>query len=255
MNSLEEYMDLKIGVDTPFRFHCTQCGDCCINRDDIILTAKDLFFIAQKLGSTPQETAKQNCEVYIGNTSRIPIIRLAPKGLLRHCPFLKDNKCAVHDVKPTVCATFPIGRMIELSPNKCGDTSSEGSRIEYVFVNPSCGDHSETHTVREWLGRFGMDLEDPFFITWYETISELSMLLRKAEECTDIERMEKLRAAVFYYLYLDYDVTQDFYVQFQSNTTVFMNVLKMYLQEADADGQEVSTPSDSGEKEIMHTSL
>ena len=29
-----------------FRFHCTQCGDCCRNREDILLTPYDLFRIA-----------------------------------------------------------------------------------------------------------------------------------------------------------------------------------------------------------------
>ena len=33
----------KLAADDSFRFHCTQCGECCINREDILLTPLDLF--------------------------------------------------------------------------------------------------------------------------------------------------------------------------------------------------------------------
>ncbi len=32
MNAIEHN---KLTADDPFRFHCTQCGKCCINREDI----------------------------------------------------------------------------------------------------------------------------------------------------------------------------------------------------------------------------
>lgn len=45
-NRLKEIVDnfdsLKIGADEPFRFHCTMCGKCCINREDILLTPRDI---------------------------------------------------------------------------------------------------------------------------------------------------------------------------------------------------------------------
>ena len=40
MNAIEHN---KLTADDPFRFHCTQCGKCCINREDILLTPLDLF--------------------------------------------------------------------------------------------------------------------------------------------------------------------------------------------------------------------
>ena len=32
-----------VSSDDTFRFHCTQCGKCCTERDDILLTPRDLF--------------------------------------------------------------------------------------------------------------------------------------------------------------------------------------------------------------------
>ena len=39
----------KIGLDDSFQFHCTECGKCCINREDILLTPRDLFNAAKAL--------------------------------------------------------------------------------------------------------------------------------------------------------------------------------------------------------------
>ena len=40
VNSIEHN---KLTADDPFRFHCTQCGKCCINREDILLTPLNLL--------------------------------------------------------------------------------------------------------------------------------------------------------------------------------------------------------------------
>ena len=119
MNSIKELKEQlgyeEIGLDDTFTFHCTQCGKCCIHREDILLSPKDLFNIAKKFQITPAEALEQYCETYIGCNSRFPIVRLRPQGSVKRCPLLKDQKCLVHDVKPTVCAMFPIGRYLTLS--------------------------------------------------------------------------------------------------------------------------------------------
>lgn len=42
MNSIKELKEqlgyTEIGLDETFKFHCTQCGKCCIHRDDILLS-------------------------------------------------------------------------------------------------------------------------------------------------------------------------------------------------------------------------
>lgn len=40
---VDNFDSMKIGVDEPFRFHCTMCGKCCINREDILLTPRDIW--------------------------------------------------------------------------------------------------------------------------------------------------------------------------------------------------------------------
>lgn len=79
----------KLTADDPFRFHCTQCGKCCINREDILLTPLDLFRIANELKLSLKEFIDQYCELYIGPDSHFPIIRLKPRGSIKRCPLLK----------------------------------------------------------------------------------------------------------------------------------------------------------------------
>ena len=65
----ENINNMLIGVDDTFKFHCTQCGKCCINRDDILLNPKDLYKMSRELNITINELIKRYCDVYIGINS------------------------------------------------------------------------------------------------------------------------------------------------------------------------------------------
>ena len=220
-NIYDHFDSLKIGLDEQFKFNCTMCGKCCINREDILLNPKDLFNLAKELNMTPQQVAEIYCETYIGADSRFPIIRLKPKGSIKRCPLLKDRKCSVHKAKPTVCAMFPIGRCVaaELKQGaKNNDDRFPIGKIQYIFTNPQCGDSSKTHTVREWLQEFNLEPEDRFFIEWNLALIRYSMTLQKAERHFSPQTMDILWTAVFGLCYLHYDTTVDFMQQFIKNT-------------------------------------
>ena len=96
MNSIKELKEQlgyeEIGLDDTFVFHCTQCGKCCIHRDDILLSPKDLFNIAKKFQITPENALDQYCETYIGSNSRLPVVRLKPQGSVKTLPAIKRSK-------------------------------------------------------------------------------------------------------------------------------------------------------------------
>lgn len=227
---LEQYKKLRIDVDEPFQFHCTQCGDCCRDREDILLTARDLFRIAKKLKMNPVDFIKNYGESYIGNPSRLPIVRLRPLGPFKQCSLLKNNKCLVHDAKPAVCAMFPVGRMLQMKPEGEQSVRMAKPQIEYICTHPGCGDDLETHTVREWLDTFGIDLEDSFFIQWSQTLSKLSVALQEEEKHTDSKSMIQLWHAIYICLYLNYDIDENFYPQFQANVEKIFQVLDLLHQ-------------------------
>lgn len=62
----EHLEEMLISPDEKFRFHCTQCGKCCINREDILLNPKDLYNIAATLSISQEEAVERYCETYMG---------------------------------------------------------------------------------------------------------------------------------------------------------------------------------------------
>ena len=73
------FLNNALGPEDTFEFSCDRCGRCCRNREDILLSPHDLYRIAKYLHKTPKEIVETYCEWYIGESSRIPIIRLLPK--------------------------------------------------------------------------------------------------------------------------------------------------------------------------------
>ena len=88
---IDNFDAMKIGLDDTVHFGCRQCGKCCINREDIFLNAKDVYNLCNALSLTPGQVMEQYCEVYIGQDSRLPIVRLKPQGSIKRCSLLKDG--------------------------------------------------------------------------------------------------------------------------------------------------------------------
>lgn len=238
---LQSFENQRIGVDEPFRFRCTMCGKCCIHREDILLNPRDAYNMAKELKISPEELLKQYCEVYVGQDSRMPVVRLMPRGNVQRCPMLKDRKCMVHKVKPTVCAMYPIGRGIRYDTKKKNSEITEED-IQYFFANPGCGDEGEIHTVREWLESFGIPVADGFFVKWQNVVYRLSMSFRKLEKSASPRVMELFWNAALGDLYLEYDTGQEFPPQFERNMerlfSAITGITEKMEKEADGQGKE-----------------
>ena len=92
-NIVDDYENKQLGLDDTFRFHCTICGKCCINREDILLNALDVYNLAKELKIGTEEVFVNYCEAYFGQYSRMVVVRLKPRGSIKRCPLLKDRKC------------------------------------------------------------------------------------------------------------------------------------------------------------------
>lgn len=224
---MNEYQ--RLSPDDTFRFHCTQCGKCCLNREDILLNPKDLFRIAQHLGLTVGEAFEKYCETYIGENSRVPIVRLKPRGSIKRCPLLKEHKCMVHEAKPTVCALFPLGRMLELPKLEAEEPKLSDAKLLYIFSDPHCGDASEEHTVRQWLEAFSLPLEDDFFLQWHQTTLTVGSAVKMLEAKCPPAVMNMLWTAAFTTLYLNYRTEEDFHTQFSENSAAICGLVRELL--------------------------
>lgn len=228
MTREEIYQDLEsitVGLDDSFRFHCDQCGKCCIHRTDIMLSPNDIFKMTKELQITPSDFFMMYCRMEIGTDSRMPIVLLRPVGRDNRCPLLKDNRCSVHKVKPAVCGMFPLGRYITISPENYGKGKLEHSDVKYLLQPPECGDDSETHTVRKWLSHFDIALEDKAFIRWNQVIAEISLKLQELQKKWDMMAMMDIWFVVRVILYENYEHDIDFMPQFEFNVTTLKSLL------------------------------
>lgn len=220
----ENIKNNKLTADSSFMFHCTMCGDCCRNRDDIILNPNDLFNIAKGMKIRPVKVFEQYCNMYIGHTSRIPIIRLNSVGMDKHCVFLNEKLCSVQDFKPTVCAMFPIGRYYH-----CEKDNSQNGTVGYIFTNPNCGDKREIHIVREWLEKYGIPTNDEFFLKWTDTIKTLSEMVVEFEKHQNEARINLIWHFLCFSLYLNYDIDKEFMPQFLNNVELTIENLNKLI--------------------------
>lgn len=213
---MEEYM---LDLDSEFWFKCRWCGKCCKNQDTILFNARDIYNIAKKLGKTTIQVIKECAEVYIGNSSRLPMVHMVPVGRQRRCPLLLDDgRCSVHDCKPTVCALYPLGRVAIFDGVKDADAeiTKENIRVKYIINDYTCGSAKKHNTVSSWLAQFQIPEEDEFFLRWNEVLVNLCAAVRKLEKNGCSERpLQMLWDAIFYRLYVDFDTKQDFMPQFE----------------------------------------
>jgi len=227
----ENINKMAIGLDDTFEFSCRRCGNCCRNRDDIILTSKDVYNIAKDLSRTPYEVIKGYCETYIGPSSGIPVARLKPRGDMS-CPLLFKNDCILHKAKPGICAIYPIGRYV-LRENT--DDIQPGDILEagYLKMPVKCG-KKHTITVRDWLGKFGIPVNDTFFSLWHTTLVYLgSYFAKMVKQNTSGTLLNDLYEAVANVLYVNYDTSKEFFPQFEKGVSelkiVLENISNVYI--------------------------
>ena len=211
---LEEHL---LNLDSEFRFKCRRCGKCCIHQETIIFNARDIYNIAKKKGMTVQEVVNAYTEAYIGRNSHIPIVHLLSNGPKGACPLLENGRCSVHDCKPTVCALFPLGRVI--IGEKFGEPIEDldSLQVKYMLNEHSCGSAKRVNTVRSWLAKFGIPENDEFYLLWNKVLMSLTSAVMKLEEAKVSEPvLSMFWDAIYQTLYLQYDTNQEFMPQFQA---------------------------------------
>jgi len=215
---LENFEKNSLGLDDTFQFKCRECGKCCKNREDILLTARDLYNIARELGRTTEYVVERYCEIYIGSGSRMPIVRLRPTGPEKACPLLRDKKCIVHRSKPVVCALFPLGRATGMQIADNGTEKPERFLPRYFVQPATCGTQERTHTVRSWLEYFGIPVEDEFYELWTEAVTFIAEFFHSIEAKEGTGKAVKILWNItISELYINYDPSKEIIPQFRVN--------------------------------------
>ena len=80
-------------------FECEQCGQCCeVHSVGVRITREEAALLAQRESLANEVYANGILEA--GDTYIIP----------QPCRYLVDNRCTVHDIKPSVCRTYPFNK-------------------------------------------------------------------------------------------------------------------------------------------------
>ncbi len=198
-----------------FTFSCKMCGNCCRNRgnEKIMLTGLDVFRISQALGMKPADMIRQNCGMYIGDDSHLPIIYLNERDD-SSCRLLRKGRCMVQDCKPIVCAIHPLGRYY----------FAEDDQIHY-FRTESCQQGREDGriwTLVEWLDSFGIRELDDMSKAWFRASMDVAAVTSKMSR----EKIPvHLYAEIISALYLDYDIQKPYAEQLSANMGRLRRVL------------------------------
>lgn len=218
----------SLAPDDAFSFVCAGCGDCCRHRHDLVLSGYDLFRIARRLRLSPRIVAHAFCKEYIAPQSCLPALCLTPDPKTGHCRFFEGNACTIHEARPLACALYPLGQTIDPIT----------ARMEYHAQLPLCGVCVQGRTLRQYLEDSAVEQRAGTDARWAVVCTQISeqMLAAGGQQhphfAAAARRIQKA-------LYLEYDLGDEFYPQFQQNITELMPLLSRILSSSTT---EVTAP-------------
>ncbi len=238
-----------VAQDADFCFSCVQCGKCCRDREDILLNSMDVFRLCKTLNMQPTQFADKYCEKYVGRYSKMPMMRVDFRNVYdfdeniigTRCPFLSNRNglyfCRVHEGKPFVCYSYPLGRVVR-----------ERENVEFLFqADISCDGAKKAQSeninqnVTTWMGgaeKIDVDME------FYRLFSELLDNIRdwinldklaKWQNGNSIEYTAWLNiAAKLLYENFDIDKTEkEFIEQFKHNSVLMKTLCEEVVKSLD----------------------
>ena len=89
-----------------FCFDCVQCGECCRNREDILLNPLDVFRLCRKLKLSAEEFIDKYGELYMGYSSKMPVLRIAYRAKYGINGISEGTRSVsyTHLTLPTICS-------------------------------------------------------------------------------------------------------------------------------------------------------
>lgn len=193
--------------DSVFSFQCAGCGGCCRHREDIVLSGYDLYRLSKRLRLPPRLTARSFCRIYMGTVSHLPVLRLVPvKAEHNNCPFLAENRCAIHEARPLVCALYPLGQEI----------STDG-QVSYYFQSTQCGGRLYQATLSDYLEGQGIKEREPLDIRWAVCCMQLEQEAPTWEADFHPVILRRFQTKLCEALYYRYDLNRPWLLQLEEN--------------------------------------
>jgi Fe-S-cluster containining protein len=98
------------GYENPTSFVCAMCGNCCRGEGYVRISPAEVEKIANYLGIGRAEFLREYTRVPEIEEQRLTsdVWLKDQPGPEQACIFLRENRCAIHEVKPIQCIGFPL---------------------------------------------------------------------------------------------------------------------------------------------------
>ncbi len=213
-------MESPLRADDTFQFRCKQCGSCCRDRIDILLSPFDLCRMAKELKEPLPYVLEKYGHFHVGNMSKVPLVALKMREDNGKCFFLRENnRCRIQMNKPSVCALFPLGR--------CASRKEDGTDIFYILQPTTCGGRDESHTPREWMGEFNLEESEEWFCIWQDVVMALSERIVEVLPKVPKSLVDDILSGMGGILYLRYDLERPLVQQVKDNGAEALRMIEM----------------------------
>ena len=219
-DTIMKLMEHPMRSDDTFQFRCRQCGSCCRDRVDILLSPFDLCRMAKELGEPLHQVFDKYGYLYVGGMSKVPLVSLKMREDNGQCYFLsEDNRCSIQMNKPAVCALFPLGR--------CASRKEDGTEIFYIVQPSECGERDECYTPREWMGEFKLEESEEWFRIWQDVVMAISERINEVLPMLPEGVVNDILSGMGGILYLRYDVDKPLIPQVKENGEHVLRMISM----------------------------
>lgn len=235
-NTRQEYE--LIGENDTFEFQCQRCGACCMNREDIILNAWDVFQASKALGISCSDFVKKYTVQTLGGFSKLPLIYLGSKdnGMCHFLNFDYMNsglyECTINSCKPGACASHPLGIMSRYDVDTGVLSDAQFIKVEQCHSSRK----PVKQNVHDWMSHY-LNHKDEFaaahaFVGMYTTNHEtfrkyyfltmlcMSLAISHGDDPEKDVVVQAFGAAcdmIIHYTYINYDTTKPFIEQAEAN--------------------------------------
>jgi Fe-S-cluster containining protein len=160
----------RMDLDTKFNFQCGPCMECfnrCCSDVAILLSPYDVLRLKNGLRMSSSEFLEKYTLTMRSKDKRVPVVFLRMDEESRKCPFVTEAGCSVYAHRPWACRMYPLGMAEPKGPN------AAANRFYFLVKEELCQGHEQTeeHSVREWIGKQGVDSFDQMQTSFLELMS------------------------------------------------------------------------------------
>ena len=181
---------------------CAGCSTCCTGMgESILLDPYDIYQFQKYWNLSAQELLEKNI-IALGVSGSLILPHIKMQETNESCSFLDENGlCRIHAHRPGICRLFPLGR------------DFQNHTLSYILLDALCEKKNRTkEKVSRLIGIEPAAAYHEFVKLWHDFRAEMSALIAGAsEEEGKTFNMYLLRE----FFIQPYDVTIDFYSQFQ----------------------------------------